>query len=123
MGTLGPSKAWKRYAALCIEEELDGPTIMAMSVDDLINDYEFTKSHARVVVTYFRPQQSTNSTSPASADEIPEVKQVVPTQDSADNHGDSGGAADHTVLYLMLGVVVVSTVAGWYFTSRGRCRS
>lgn len=58
VGKLGPSKAWERYSALCIEKELDGPTMMAISVDDLVNDYKFSKPHAKVVVEYFQPRTS-----------------------------------------------------------------
>eukprot|EP00457_Paulinella_chromatophora_P005355 gb/GEZN01005372.1/.p1 GENE.gb/GEZN01005372.1/~~gb/GEZN01005372.1/.p1 ORF type:complete len:538 (-),score=82.61 gb/GEZN01005372.1/:143-1756(-) len=64
VGGLGASKAWKRYAALCVEEELDGQTMTAITVDILIKDYHFKKPHAQVVVNYFQPKASSPQPKP-----------------------------------------------------------
>ena len=52
---IGPSNAWGRYAALCIEQELDGPTIPGISVAQLVQ-LKVKEHHARVIVTYFQPR-------------------------------------------------------------------
>jgi len=61
VGGLGPSKAWQRYAAVCVEEELDGPTMTIVTVESLVQDYNFKKPHAAVVVNYFQPKTPSQS--------------------------------------------------------------
>ena len=91
VGALGPSKAWKRYAAVCIEEELDGPTMMAISVDDLVNYYKFKMPHARVVVKYFQTQSTaTTPAPPIMGLTETEMKMVTPLVDLAEKCGVSG---------------------------------
>ena len=54
VGGLGPSKAWQRYAAVCVEEELDGPTMAKMKVESLVKNHNFKEDHAAVVIDYFQ---------------------------------------------------------------------
>ena len=50
---MGKSKVWQKYAAVCLEKNIDGATMIEATLEDL-EYYGFKRQHARKVMACFK---------------------------------------------------------------------